>query len=374
METIGDARAFLSAAREVALTKPIIVIKPGRTAGRRQGRRLAHRLADRQRRCARSRLPALRRAAREQHRRPVLHGRSAGQAAAPEGPAPDHRDQRRRPGRAGHRCADHQRRRAGRALARDDGGAQRAAARGLEPQQPGRHPRRRQPRALRQGARDRRQGPEQRRHAGHPHAAGHDRPDPDRRGAQAATPNPPASRCWPAGWAARTWRRARPSSTAPTSPPSPIPTPRRASSTTCGSTPTTCAALRDARPSPTPQDDRSRIAQGREPIIDRGRARRAAPSSPSPSPSSCWPPTASRPSRPRIAATEDEAVKAAEEIGYPGRAQAPLRDHHAQDRRGRRAAEPRGRGGRAPGLQPHPRRRSPRRPAPSTSRASPCSR
>ncbi|MCX6894259.1 MAG: CoA-binding protein, partial [Verrucomicrobia bacterium] len=32
MESIGDAGAFLSAAREVALTKPIIVIKPGRTA------------------------------------------------------------------------------------------------------------------------------------------------------------------------------------------------------------------------------------------------------------------------------------------------------------------------------------------------------
>ncbi len=32
METIGDARAFLSAAREVALNKPIIVIKPGRSA------------------------------------------------------------------------------------------------------------------------------------------------------------------------------------------------------------------------------------------------------------------------------------------------------------------------------------------------------
>jgi len=31
MESIGDARAFLSAAREVALTKPIIVIKVGRT-------------------------------------------------------------------------------------------------------------------------------------------------------------------------------------------------------------------------------------------------------------------------------------------------------------------------------------------------------
>jgi len=32
MESVGDARAFLSAAREVALTKPIIVVKPGRTA------------------------------------------------------------------------------------------------------------------------------------------------------------------------------------------------------------------------------------------------------------------------------------------------------------------------------------------------------
>ncbi|MBW4522050.1 MAG: bifunctional acetate--CoA ligase family protein/GNAT family N-acetyltransferase [Scytolyngbya sp. HA4215-MV1] len=36
MESIGDARAFLSAAREVALTKPIIVIKSGRTAAAAQ--------------------------------------------------------------------------------------------------------------------------------------------------------------------------------------------------------------------------------------------------------------------------------------------------------------------------------------------------
>ena len=33
METIGDARSFLSAAREVALVKPVIVIKSGRTEG-----------------------------------------------------------------------------------------------------------------------------------------------------------------------------------------------------------------------------------------------------------------------------------------------------------------------------------------------------
>jgi acetyltransferase len=33
METIGDARSFISAAREVSLAKPVIVIKPGRTEG-----------------------------------------------------------------------------------------------------------------------------------------------------------------------------------------------------------------------------------------------------------------------------------------------------------------------------------------------------
>jgi acetyltransferase len=36
METIGNARSFLSAAREVALSKPIIVLKLGRTAGAAQ--------------------------------------------------------------------------------------------------------------------------------------------------------------------------------------------------------------------------------------------------------------------------------------------------------------------------------------------------
>ena len=36
MESVGDARSFLSAAREVALTKPIIVIKVGRSEPRRK--------------------------------------------------------------------------------------------------------------------------------------------------------------------------------------------------------------------------------------------------------------------------------------------------------------------------------------------------
>ncbi|MDR3621181.1 MAG: CoA-binding protein, partial [Paludisphaera borealis] len=37
MESIGDARAFLSASREVALTKPIIVLKAGRAEGSARG-------------------------------------------------------------------------------------------------------------------------------------------------------------------------------------------------------------------------------------------------------------------------------------------------------------------------------------------------
>src|SRR5581483_7706828 len=36
MESVGDARSFLSAAREVLLTKPVIVIKAGRTSAAAQ--------------------------------------------------------------------------------------------------------------------------------------------------------------------------------------------------------------------------------------------------------------------------------------------------------------------------------------------------
>ena len=107
MESIGDARGFLSAAREVALTKPIIVIKAGRTAqGGKAAASHTGSLTGIGRR-ARRRLPPQRRAARQPDLRPVLHGRSAGQAAAAQGPEADHPDQRRRPRRAGHRRPDH---------------------------------------------------------------------------------------------------------------------------------------------------------------------------------------------------------------------------------------------------------------------------
>ena len=80
------------------------------------------------------------------------------------------------------------------------------------------------------------------------------------------------------------------------------------------------------------------------------RAPRAGRCSPRSSRSSCSPPTASRPSRPASPATEDEAVAAAEAIGFPVVAQAPLRDDHAQDRRRRRPAQPGRRRRRPPGV------------------------
>ena len=110
METIGNARGFLSAAREVALTKPIIVIKPGRTEGAAKAA-ASHTGSltgsDEVLEVAFRRSGVLR---VERHCRAVLHGRGAREATAPERPPPDDPDQRGRSGCACHRFADHQRR------------------------------------------------------------------------------------------------------------------------------------------------------------------------------------------------------------------------------------------------------------------------
>ena len=120
--------------------------------GRRQGRRLPHGLPDRLRRGARRGLLAQRRAARGRDLRALRYGRGPRQAAAPERPAPDHPDQRRRPRRACHRRPDRQRRRARRDIRRDHGGPERLPPRPLEPRQPGRRARRRRSGALREDA------------------------------------------------------------------------------------------------------------------------------------------------------------------------------------------------------------------------------
>ena len=82
MESIGDARSFLSAAREVALNKPIIVIKPGRSAAAAKAAASHTGSLTGSDEVLEAAFRRSRRAAREQYRGPVLHGRGALQAAA----------------------------------------------------------------------------------------------------------------------------------------------------------------------------------------------------------------------------------------------------------------------------------------------------
>ena len=101
MESVGDARSFLSAAREVALTKPIIAIKVGRIRSRGESSRVAHRCAHRQRRRTRCCFSACGRFARGHNRRIVWSRRVVRQTTTASGTASGDCDQRRRPGRAG---------------------------------------------------------------------------------------------------------------------------------------------------------------------------------------------------------------------------------------------------------------------------------
>ena len=241
--SIGDARAFLSAAREVALTKPIIVIKPGRTAAaakaaashtgsltgsdevldaafRRSGVLRVNTIAD-----LFYMAEVLAKQPRPKGPRLTIVTNAGGPGvlatdALITGGGELRRALAARPWKRSTPCCRPPGATTTRSTSSGDAGPERYA------------------KALEIAAKD----PEQRRPAGDPHAAGHDRSDADRRAAEAAAPSWKASRCWRAGWAAWTWRRARRSSTAPAFPPSPIPTPRRASSTTCGGTATTCAA------------------------------------------------------------------------------------------------------------------------------------
>ena len=96
MESVGDARSFLSAAREVALAQTHHRHQSGTLRSCLESSRIPYRRAHRQRRSSGRGIPPLRRAASVQHRRLVLHGRSSGQAASPQRPPADYPDQCRR--------------------------------------------------------------------------------------------------------------------------------------------------------------------------------------------------------------------------------------------------------------------------------------
>ena len=77
IESITDARKFMSAARHFAKTKPIIVVKSGRTARSAPGGRQPHRRHRRRRHALQRRLPPRRRRARRRDRGPVRRQRGA---------------------------------------------------------------------------------------------------------------------------------------------------------------------------------------------------------------------------------------------------------------------------------------------------------
>ena len=113
METVGDARAFLSAVREVALQKPIIVMKPGRTeeASRAAASHTGSMTGSDEVLDAAFRRTGVLRADRISDL--FYFAEILGKQPLAQGPQPDRAHQRRRPRRAGHRRAHPQRRQAG---------------------------------------------------------------------------------------------------------------------------------------------------------------------------------------------------------------------------------------------------------------------
>ena len=231
MESIGDARSFLSAAREVALTKPIIVIKAGRTeAAAKAAASHTGSLAgsDEVLDAAFRRVGVLRVNAISEvfDMAEVL-----AKQPRPARPAAGDRHQCRRPRRAGHRRPDRERRRARHAVAETHRGAQHVPAR-----PPGATTTRstssatptpkRYAQTLEVAAKD----PGIDGLLVDPDPAGHDRPDRDRRAAQAVRQGRRQAGAGQLdGRRAGRGRRGR-SSTRRASPPSPIPTrPHRSS-------------------------------------------------------------------------------------------------------------------------------------------------
>ena len=259
MESVGDARSFLSASREVALAKPIIVIKAGRTeAAAKAAASHTGSLAgsDEVLDAAFRRVGVLR---VNSIAAGLRHGRSPGQAAqAPRSQAGDC-DQCGRARRSGHRRIDRERRRARRAFERVDGGTQQFAAGGVEPWQSDRHPGRRGRRAIRSDAGDRDSGSQHRRTPGDLDSPGDERPDRAPPASFRRMPRSPASRCSRAGWVAPPSNPASRSSTTRASRPSRIPMPPRRSSHSCGGRITT------SRPSTRPRACRRAESRTRVP-------------------------------------------------------------------------------------------------------------
>ena len=176
MESIGDARSFLSSSREVALAKPIIVIKAGRSEAAAKAAAShtgsltgSDEVLD----------AAFRRVG-------VLRVNSISQVfdmaevlskqPRPKGPRLAILTNAGGPGVLATDALIENRGELAPISAETMTALNSFLPSRLEPQQPDRHPGRCRPQALCQGAGSHRQGPQHRRSAGDPHSSGHDRP------------------------------------------------------------------------------------------------------------------------------------------------------------------------------------------------------
>ena len=306
MESIGDARSFLSAAREVALTKPIIVIKAGPHRGGGQGRGLAHRLArPAATRCSTPPSAAAACCASTRIADVFYMAEVLAKQPRPQGPAADDRHQRRRPRRARDRRAD-------RAAAASSPSSRRRRSRRSTPSCPphwshdnpidilGDADPERYAKALEIAAKD-------------PNSDGllviltpqaMTDPTRDRRAARAATRRI-EGKPRPGELDGRRRRRGGRGDPEPGRHPDlPLPRHRRPRlQLHVAVQPTTCAASTRRPTLPDDATTATAAAQPRRGDHRRGARERAARSSPRSSRSSCWPPTASRPSRPESPAT-----------------------------------------------------------------------
>ena len=316
MESIGDARSFLSAAREVALTKPIIVIKAGRTEAAAKAA-ASHTgcltgsdevLDAAFRRCGVLRvddIADLFNMAEVLAKQPRPRGPRLAIVTNAGGP--------------GVLATD--------ALIADGGELAEPAPETIDALNavlpaawshgnpvdilgdagPDRYAK-----ALEIVAKD----PEQRRPARRPHPPGDDRPDPDRRAVEAVCQARRQADPGQLDGRRRRRRRATTSSTGPASRPSPTPTPPPASSTPCGGTATTSAASTRPRPA---------VDDGRRPRPDRDAAEAIVRAARSGGRTILTEYESKRllaaygiPTVETVVATdEDAAVAAAERIGYP---------------------------------------------------------
>ena len=166
VESIKDARKFMSAARVAARAKPVIVLKAGRHSAGRQGRRDPHRRARGIGRGLRRRVSPRRTVAGARSRRIVRHHRNARAAQAVSRQSSRDPDQWRRDRRARRRSPDRSRRHARRDFAGHPRKARCGAAADLVEGQSRRHRRRRRCRAIFGRARSAARRPGERRRAG----------------------------------------------------------------------------------------------------------------------------------------------------------------------------------------------------------------